>query len=462
MVYVTAVLLIIRFLCDDLRWRIVFATGLLALGSSQLWFGHVENYSWVTATAMVSIAWAIGYLQGRIPLWLSGAAGGLAISFHPQAIFIAPALLCLIQRKRWLRQIWILGASGLVAPVVTLIVMRLAGAPLPNFGNGYAGDTQLFWTMAEALNPGQLMHDLDNLLLVAPLSPLWFLAGIWAMLRSRLRHDRIFLYLTCVAAGLLVYQISFQNDLPRWRDWDLFAIAGPGITLWGLYASMILIQDASLRLDYRRALATTLAPALVFAGVFTSGWVGVNHDYILLRPRAGQQELYRPYRALDLMQKLGQAHIAPTTPICAQTTGCERVTATTFTMPQNGDRRPVIFAHAPAHVTFSIRVPKQPSFLWLSPALDPVAWDWGGDGVTFQVSVAANGVEQILWSRNYAPNRSQDRTWHEALIPLNRYRGQTVDLTLTTLPGPMNNDASDRAGWGLPWLMIGTPDLRFP
>jgi hypothetical protein len=41
------------------------------------------------------------------------------------------------------------------------------------------------------------------------------------------------------------------------------------------------------------------------------------------------------------------------------------------------------------------------------------------------------------------------------------YQGQTVNLILATLPGPADNNAGDRAGWGLPWLMRGTPDTRF-
>jgi hypothetical protein len=45
------------------------------------------------------------------------------------------------------------------------------------------------------------------------------------------------------------------------------------------------------------------------------------------------------------------------------------------------------------------------------------------------------------------------------LIPLDQYRGRRVELILETDPGPARNDAGDRAGWGLPWLMRGTPDL---
>jgi len=59
------------------------------------------------------------------------------------------------------------------------------------------------------------------------------------------------------------------------------------------------------------------------------------------------------------------------------------------------------------------------------------------------------------------PAQPADRAWQEALVPLAAYKGQTVSLILATLPGPADNNAGDRAGWGMPWLMLGTPDTRF-
>ena len=76
--------------------RALLVVGLLALGTSQLWFGHVENYSIVTAFSMVASALALGYLAGKRPLWGAGLAAGAALSAHPQAIFTFPALLLLL------------------------------------------------------------------------------------------------------------------------------------------------------------------------------------------------------------------------------------------------------------------------------------------------------------------------------------------------------------------------------
>ena len=438
----------------------LFSIGLLALGSSQLWFGHIENYSLVTATSFAGIALAIGYLAGRTPLWLVGLVTGFAVSFHPQAAFAIPALLLVLKWRAWPKQVIILFLSGLIGPLFTIGAMRLAGVPWPDWTNGYAGNQQLFFSMTQAFAPTQLGQAWNNLWLISPLAPLWLVAGLWGVTKPCLRQDRYFRYLTGVALGLLFYHFTFRNELPRHQDWDLFAIVGPGVTLWGLYAWLRLLALTTNEATQRGLLALTTTLA-AFAVLFAGTWIGVNHTYTLIRPEANQRVLYQHYRLLDLRGRLAKATVTPDTPICADAKGCERVAALSFTMPQNGDERPVIFAHAPVHIEFTLHVPTDASFLWLSPALDPVAWDWGGDGVQFQVSVKQGDQEKVLWSRFLTPAQPADRAWQEALVPLAAYKGQTVSLILATLPGPADNNAGDRAGWGMPWLMLGTPDTRF-
>lgn len=464
-VYVAAVIAIVRFLATTRRQQFSYGIALLALGSSQLWFGHLENYSLVTAAAFGMMALAVGYTKGQVGLGWVGLAAGLALSFHPQALFAMPALLLLLERRRWQRHLLVLGSSALVAPTMTVILLWLAGAPLPLFNQGYAGDPQLFWTLRQAVAPQQLLDALNNLWLVAPLFPLWLVVGIMGLSRQTVRRDRLFRYLGGVTVGLLVYHFAFQNDLPRWRDWDLFAIVGPGLTLWGIYSWWALAATA--RAPHMAAIVgqpawtTALPPALTFAAAFTIAWVGVNHSLTLIHPNADQRDIYSRYRLLDLRERLSTATITPATPICAAATGCERVSATTFVMPQDGDERPTIFAHAPAQIAWSLALPPAPTFLWLSPALDPVAWGWGGDGVTFAVVVRHNGSDDLLWSRHLTPAEPHDLDWQETFVDLTPYAGQSVTLVLVTAPGMADNADGDRAGWGMPWLMQGTVDRRF-
>ncbi len=342
MIYVAAILSGSRHLGFTPGRRALLVVGLLALGSSQLWFGHVENYSIVTAFSMVAAALALGFLAGRRPIWGAGLAAGAALSAHPQALFTLPALLVLLDRRRWPRQVLVLGLSVALVPVLTVIALRAAGVQWPDFAVAWAGDGQVFWTPRQALMPRQLLDALNNLWLVVPALPLVLVAGIGGLVRPQLRRDRRAWYVFILAAGLLVYNFSFQNELPRPRDWDLFAIVGPGVTLWGLYAW--LLRNDGGRSGQPGVPSRPAAwgfPVLAFAVAVTAAWVGVNHTHVLLTPVAAEREQFVRYRMADLLDRLPEATITPTTPFCsdpaADPTGCRRVTPWQFAMPQNGD-----------------------------------------------------------------------------------------------------------------------------
>ncbi|MFN8441711.1 MAG: hypothetical protein U0175_13110 [Caldilineaceae bacterium] len=433
------------------RWLLIGA--LLGLGSTQLWFGHIENYSLVTAAVLCMLAAALRYLQGKAALWGCGLLGGLACSFHPQAIFVVPGLLWLLDRRRWLGQGLVLVGSGLVFPLLTVLSLLGLGVALPSFDQGYAGDTQLFWHLNEILMPARLWDMGMNLLLVAPLLPLWIVLAGWGA--RHLRHDRRFWLLATAAFGVLIYHFSFRNELPRAQDWDLFAIVGPVVTLAGAYAGVRWLEagrDRTASNTGQRLALTAVSLALLL----TLAWVVSNHFYTRIAPTSAQRELFVRYRLVDLTTELGQATVQPTTPICDQPTGCERVALSEFTMPQNGDRRTVLFAHAPSEISFPIDLPADATFLWFSPALDPQSWGWGGDGVRFQVKIRRGGTEQILWQRLVTPEIMSQQGWLDAFVPLALYAGERVELVLSTDPGPNHNDAGDRSGWGYPWLMRGT------
>jgi hypothetical protein len=51
-----------------------------------------------------------------------------------------------------------------------------------------------------------------------------------------------------------------------------------------------------------------------------------------------------------------------------------------------------------------------------------------------------------------AGRRPSDLRLPDVFIPLDRFRGQTIDVILTT--------SGDGAVWGTPWVMIGTADSR--
>lgn len=468
MVYTWAVIRLARSLAQDRAESVILGAGLLFLGASQLWAGHVENYSLVTAAAYLSVALAVDHLRGRVGLFWVGLTGGLAVSFHPQAAFVLPGLLLLLERERWPRQIFTLGVSGLIVPLITVAALVSMAVPLPFGHNGYAGDDQLFWTVSQALHPRQLWDDLMNLWLLVPGLPI---LGTWGLIAAlgHLRKGpggqerRTLAYLLAVSGGLLFFHIAFQNDLPRWLDWDLYAIVGPGVALVGWYGLLLARRCEQVNPARPGLVSRLIWPTLIFSLCFSSGWIGVNHTLRLIQPDPEWRELYRVFLRQDLTQSLEQARLeVPAHPLCVDVpedpTGCQWVARGGFTMPHNGDQRDVIFAHAPARVIFPLALPRERTLLWLSPALDPLAWGWGGDGVLFRVWLRAgpDGAERLLAERFLSPANPEDLTWHELFVDLGPFRGQAVELILETDPGAQGNSDGDRAGWGIGWLIEGT------
>ncbi len=472
LLYLVGVRLLVRHGTHTRTQAWLLGTGLLALGSSQLWFGHVENYSLSTALAYLTAGLAFAHHRGQAPLWAVGLTAGTAVAAHPQAAFTLLPLVLLLRPPVFQgsgvdgqgpprspgKRLAVLALSGMVVPAVTVLVLWAAGVPSPFQGAGYAGDPQLFWTLQEALAPQQVWDALMNLWLLVPGLPVLAVAGVVGVWDPSRRRSFPLRYAGLLILGLGIYHFGFQNDLPRPQDWDLFAIVGPGVALWGWLALMPRPEGGPIgKRDHAPIVLATLAFSLAVAG----SWIGVNHAYTLLRPDPDRRDLLARFRILSLVDELPQASYEPPEPFCpdpsTDPTGCVRVTATAFTMPQDGDTRQVIFAHAPARIRFVLDLPDERTFLWLSPALDPLAWDWGGDGVTFQVWVQPlDGEAQLLAERHLDPASPEDRDWQELWIPLDGYRGQRVELILATLPGPAGDASADRAGWGLGWLMRGT------
>jgi hypothetical protein len=132
----------------------------------------------------------------------------------------------------------------------------------------------------------------------------------------------------------------------------------------------------------------------------------------------------------------------------------EPVEVRRFTMPQNGDWSDVLFTHSGAAVSWQIALPERPTALSFRAAMDPNSWDWGGDGSTFVVRIETDTESPRDLYRRHISNEDGDRQWHNELVSLEDYAGQTVRLTLLTEPGPTNDFTGDWAGWGQPLIVV--------
>ncbi|MCD6291746.1 MAG: hypothetical protein J7M34_14720, partial [Anaerolineae bacterium] len=110
----------------------------------------------------------------------------------------------------------------------------------------------------------------------------------------------------------------------------------------------------------------------------------------------------------------------------------------------------------PARAAYQITLPDEPTFLWLSLAMDPMTWGWGGDGATFVLTISdGDNASELL--RQHVGNSPEDQWWHDVTVDLTPWRGKRVTLTFGAEPGPANDYTGDRAGWGIMKIMAGEP-----
>ncbi len=82
----------------------------LISGTTFLFFGHVENYSWVNALLVLYLAFMKRHAEGRSPVWPAALTLFLACLFHMLAVFTLPTLAVAVwrwdsTRKRIVRRI---------------------------------------------------------------------------------------------------------------------------------------------------------------------------------------------------------------------------------------------------------------------------------------------------------------------------------------------------------------------
>lgn len=448
---VAAVLYMAQGLARSRQEWWLWLIALFSLGSSLLWFGHIENYSLVTASALAAIALALGYIEGRNPLWPVGLLAGVAAAFHPQAGFTLPALAALLawgNWRRWQSQCLTLGITGAAGPLLTVAAMLALRVPLPGQGGSGipGGELQLFWTLGQALAPHRLADAFNNLGLVAPLWPFLLVGGGMALLGDRsILRDRRFLYLSLTGLGLLVYHFTFQNELPRYQDWDLFAIVGPPVTLWGLY---IWTRPRPWLLPW------LLQTGLLLALLYTGAWIGVNASYTLVNPDPAHQDRFAYYRRLDLAQDLTDTQIESLDPACV---GCASLLAIRGKAGADGESFLALEMTVPARATFILPPSPDPAFLWTTPRLT-----WAQDApnpgpVQTQIwQVSPEGVETLLWEAVLTPPGNASTTETTVLAQLQMFSHAPTQLRLQAMGSTPDAVEGLRVIWDAPWILTGT------
>lgn len=259
-------------------WMLATAV-LLTQGFTQLFYGHVENYSYLAVCLLFFCTLGIDFLEARRGLLPALVAALLGFAFHILGGLAAvPALVLVAVGLRDPRR----RAGTLVAVTVTLALL-VAGSlassglysgesPLSRFLGGFQkvfANRQDF-QLERLVSWRQLGNVWSVFLLVGPLSvPL--LGALLAILRAAAfarRATGAFL-LTGSAVYALPVLLTGEGNLGAARNWDLHAAPAVIWTLCGL----ALVTASAPAGQVRRLLLGLLAVSLFH----TAPWIALNH-----------------------------------------------------------------------------------------------------------------------------------------------------------------------------------------
>lgn len=262
------------FLGRDRKEKVLVFLILLTTGSTQLFFGYAEHYSFTYVFVFAFISSSLAYLEGKARWFLPVGAFLLASSSHVTAAYLLPALLFLFLakgkdgRKPSLAKrtsVLVLGTAVLASVLILYLRHGWTVPPVfvPLTQDIYAAPGYLLFSLPHILDL------LNHHLLVSPVGPALILAALACLSVARLLKDRIFRFLLVVGLSQLVFNFLVDPALGAPRDWDLFSTVALGYTVLGLFVFLRLLRG--------KASFGYLAVILVAASLYsTVPWIATQ------------------------------------------------------------------------------------------------------------------------------------------------------------------------------------------
>jgi hypothetical protein len=281
--FVWVLLRLAQWLGTSRSERVLIVGLVITLGTMELFFGYIENYTFMTLGVLIYIWMVLRAIRGQTSLAWAAVALALTNAFHPSTIILTPSLLYagfLAVRAgqqpapgadespgqvstRYPRTAWgavvsiaipyLLVFAGLVALMTSGEhgIDALLGADAPGGGDRRwfvpLFDTTTKFEHYTMFSLGHLQDVVNEQLLVAPvILPSLILVALLAWRRLPLGDPTLRL-LALMAACYLLLSLTWNPDYGGQRDWDLFAPAAvPAAILLGYALPRALVEARAL------------------------------------------------------------------------------------------------------------------------------------------------------------------------------------------------------------------------
>jgi tetratricopeptide (TPR) repeat protein len=258
--------------------RLLIFFSALASGATLLFFGHIENYTWLAALSIWTFYFALGYINdenGWLPMALFCL---LAILWHAIAAYLIIIIFITFLLKKSKQDfkffnipnnyLMIVSGAGLFIFILIIQssgVLKSSDLPgvfvpiLPSLDNNY-------WF----LSVGHIVDILNLLFFNAPLGIIFSIMFIFGR-RLNQNEDKAAVLLSWFAFLTLMIVFWIDPELGAPRDWDLLSIAGFPISLWGIYIFTKRFNNPNLHL-------TLIIPAIIVLLLNLSPHIYEKHD----------------------------------------------------------------------------------------------------------------------------------------------------------------------------------------
>jgi len=248
---------------------------LLSMGSTQLFFGYAEHYSFLYVFVFAFIFSSLAYLEGKTRWFFPVATFILASLSHVSALYLLPSLSFLLVvkdkngRSSWIKKVLILGLSlafvGLILAAYKNYSLILPSFFVPLSVDSYAAPGYFLFSLPHILD------FLNQQSLISPVGLITLLASLVCMVGAFFFKDRAFQFLLLVSAFQLLFNFLVYPGLGASRDWDLFSAVGLGYTILGLFIFLRLFKDKA-KFEYLSLIL------VLFSFYSTAPWIILNSN----------------------------------------------------------------------------------------------------------------------------------------------------------------------------------------
>ncbi|MFH1744178.1 MAG: hypothetical protein ABIH23_34690 [bacterium] len=214
----------------------------LSAGCVWIFFGHVENYAWVSFFLVLSLYELREYEEGRQPLWKSSVCYFLAVACHHLAIFYAPGYVYFLRGRRLRDRDWMEIVVPMIACTLFFVIVPLLVETKEGIDLGF--ERLVPWLSPWAKNHYFTLFSVDHLRMLvffhrtaAPFGVPFLALALIGLYGWRLSSR--FLQSLLVMSMCGVIWTTFWHPDWGYRDWDLFGQFG---ILVNLLAGLLLVH----------------------------------------------------------------------------------------------------------------------------------------------------------------------------------------------------------------------------